>query len=203
MTESTLPVSVFGRFIEALRAQIGMDAYKAVFEKAELPANWMDPKHMPGLDEASAAQAYSQLQSTMRIYYGRGARGILLRIGGVMWEQVLNDSPFAVKAQARLIRALPPAARLEPALNVLAKILSKNADDMTVYSLDLDWLLVDRISPATLGCREPAPICFVTLGLIHECLFWAAGREFDIEETSCRAMDEKECHFKILAEAKS
>ena len=203
MAESTLPVYVLKRFTDGLRAQVGADALKAVFEKANLPTDWVNPAHMPGLDNVSAAQAYSQLQGTMRTYYGRGARGILFRIGGVMWEQVLNDAPFVIKAQSKLVRTLPAAMRFKPALEVLAKILSARAGDMTVHILDLDWLFVDRISPTALGYREAAPICFVTQGLIRECLFWATGREFDIEETSCLAIGEKECKFKIITGVKS
>ena len=56
MAESTLPVYVLKRFVEGMRAQVGMDALKAVFEKADLPTDWVNPAHMPGLDEVSAAQ---------------------------------------------------------------------------------------------------------------------------------------------------
>ena len=120
-----------------------------------------------------------------------------------MWEQVLNDAPFVIKAQSKLVRTLPAAMRFKPALDVLAKILSVPAGDMTVHILDLDWLFVDRTSPTALGYHDVAPICFVTQGLIRECLFWATGREFDIEEISCRAMGEKECKFKIITGVKS
>ena len=98
MDESTLPVYVIKRFTDVLRAQIGVDTLKAVFEKAGLPTDWVNPTHMLGLDDVRAAQAYSQLQGAMRTYYGRGARGILFCIGGMMWEQVLNDVPFVIKA---------------------------------------------------------------------------------------------------------
>ena len=81
--------------------------------------------------------------------------------------------------------------------------MSARASDVTVHTLDLDWLFVDRISPTTLGHREDTSICFVTQGLIRECLFWATGCEFDIEETSCRAMGRKECEFKIITGVKS
>ena len=93
--------------------------------------------------------------------------------------------------------------RFKPALEMLAKILSARAGDVTVHTLDLDWLFVDRISPTASGYREAAPICFVTQGLIRESLFWATDREFDIEEISCRAVGRKECEFKIITGVKS
>jgi predicted hydrocarbon binding protein len=203
MDESTLPVYILKRFTESLRAQVGTDAIKAVFEKASLPPDWADPARMSDLDNVSAAQTYSQIQGAMRTYYGRGARGILFRIGSVMWEKILNDAPFVIKAQSKLVHTLPAAMRFKPALEILAKTMSPHAGDVTVHTLDLDWLFVDRISPTTLGHREDTPICFVTQGLIRECLFWATGRELDIEEISCRAMGQKECEFRIITGVKS
>jgi predicted hydrocarbon binding protein len=69
--------------------------------------------------------------------------------------------------------------------------------DHTVHTLDLDLLFVDHASLATAGQSDSTPICFVTLGMIRECLYWAVGYEHDIEEISCRALGAKECEFKI------
>jgi predicted hydrocarbon binding protein len=35
--------------------------------------------------------------------------------------------------------------------------------------------------------------------LIRESLFWATGQNFDVEETSCKAMGKETCEFKIMA----
>ena len=64
-------------------------------------------------------------------------------------------------------------------------------------SVDLDLLLADHASPATAGSRADAPICFVTQGLIRESLHWATGQNYDVEETSCKALGTNACEFKI------
>jgi predicted hydrocarbon binding protein len=202
VSEAALPFFILKRFIEGLRGELGLDTLKAVFEKAGLPADWVNPAHMTGLDDEQAARAYSQLQAAMRTYYGRGGRGILFRVGSALWERLLDDAPLVVKAQAKLARGLPAGMRLKAALDVLAHILSARSGDVTVHTLDLDLLVVDHVSPICIDQREDSPICFVTQGLIRECLFWAASHEFDIEETSCRAMGAKECEFKIITGAK-
>ena len=79
MTEPALPAHVFKRFIQILCAHVCMDVFGAVFDKADLPADWMDPKRMPDRDEASAVQAYAQLQDAVRVSYGRGARVFIAR----------------------------------------------------------------------------------------------------------------------------
>ena len=134
----------------------------------------------------------------MRTYYGRGARGILIRVGGNLWNRLLEDSSLAVKAQSKILFGLPANARRKAALDLFAKMLSAQRGDVTIHTLDLDLLLADQASPGTLGQSESEHICYVTLGLLRECLYWATGQEHDIEETSCRANGGEACEFKIV-----
>ena len=197
MTEAAFPARVMRRFVETLSSEIGHDTFSAVLSKAGLPEEWAHPAHFSALDNAQTAQVYSRLQFALRTYYGRGARGILLRIGAKLWNYLLDDSGFALKAQSRFIRALPGSLRRKPALELFARILSAAPGNITVHTLDLDLLLVDQTSPTTLGQSDEAPICFVTFGLIQECLYWANGQVYDIEERACRALGARQCEFKI------
>ena len=196
MTETAFPVRVMRRFVETLSSEIGHETFSAVLSKAGLPEEWAHPSHFMALDVGRTAQAYARLQSALRTYYGRGARGILLRIGAKLWDHLLDDSSFGLKAQAALIRGLPKSARRKPALELLARILG--ATNISVHTLDLDLLLVDQTSPTTLDQSDDTPICFVTLGLIRECLYWADGQEHDIEERACCALGARQCEFKII-----
>jgi predicted hydrocarbon binding protein len=197
MSKTALPAHVMRRFVETLSEEIGKDTLSAVLSNAGLPKEWAFPAHFSGLDEEHTAQVYSRLQSALRTYYGRGARGILLRIGSRLWHRLLNDAAFGIKAQAAIIRRLPISQRRKSALELLARILSASPGGISVHTLDLDLLFVDQISPTTLDQTDSAPTCFVTLGLIRECLFWAVGQEHDIEERACRAAGAHQCEFKI------
>lgn len=195
MDKNTFPAHVLRHFVTALCEDIGQGSLSAVLSNAGLPEEWSAPAHFSGLDNDRAAQVYSRLQSALRTYYGRGARGTLLRIGSRLWSRLLNDSTLGIRAQAMIVRGLPQSMRRKPALELLARILGGNG--ISVHTQDLDLLLVDRSSPATIDQTDDAPICFVTLGLIRECLFWAVGREHDIEERACRASGALQCEFKI------
>jgi predicted hydrocarbon binding protein len=197
MTEIAFSVRIMRRFVETLSSEIGHDTFSAVLSKAGLPKEWAISAHFSALDEMQTAQAYSRLQYALRTYYGRGARGILLRIGTKLWTHLLDDSSIGLKAQSRFIRALPKSLRRKPALELLARILSTSPGQVTLHTLDLDLLLVDQTSPTTLDQSDDAPICFVTFGLIRECLFWADGQTYDIEERACRALGARQCEFKI------
>lgn len=197
MNGIAFPSHIMRRFVEALSTDIGHETFSAVLSKAGLPKEWAHPAHFLGLDDERISKAYSTLQSAIRKYYGRGARGILMRVGTKLWQNLLNDSSLGVKAQAAFLRGLPKSLRRKPALELLARILSATKGDITLHTLDLDLLLVDQASPTTLNQSDDAPICFVTLGLIRECLYWLDGQVYDIEERACRAMGAHQCEFKI------
>ena len=197
MIGRTLPSHFLGHFVETAASELGQENLFIVLEKAGLSPDQSDLTRWESLNGSIAAETYAWVQKAMRIYYGRGARGILIRVGSNMWGRLLRVAPLAVKAQSKLVLGLPVNARRKPALELLAKLLADQRGDITVHTMDPDLLLVDKASPSTLGQNEPERICYVTLGLLRECLHWATGQEYDIEETSCRAKGEDACEFKI------
>lgn len=184
-------------FYNAIVGQLGQNNLAAILEKASLPLGWAQPDTFQKMNPFEAARAYAGLQQAMRTYYGRGARGVLLRVGGNMWKPLLKEATLAQKAQIAIIRRLPVDIRRKKILDMLAVFMSVEKGDVTVHSLDLDLLLADHASPGTLDITADRPICFVTQGLIRDALFWATGYEYDIEETSCRALGEDACEFTI------
>ena len=197
MSSRSLSNRFWGHFMRTIVSELGQEKLSSVLEKAGLPIDWSEPAHWVSLSGVDAAEAYAGLQKAIRTYYGRGARGSLIRVGGNLWNRLLEDAPLALKAQSKFLFGLSVSARRKPALELLARLMADQRGDVTVHTLDLDLLLVDKTSPGTLGQIESDPICYVTLGLIRECLYWATGQEHDIDETSCRASGEEACEFKI------
>lgn len=184
-------------FVQTVSAELGADNLSVVLEKAGLSLLLSDPAAVARFDASAAAEAYAGLQQSLRTYFGRGARGILLRVGAQFWKRLLEESSLTVKPQIPIARTLATASRPKPALDLLARLLSARPGDITVHTLDLDLLLVDHISPSTTDQRDDEPICWVTLGLARQSLFWATGREYDVSETSCRAAGAQACEFHV------
>lgn len=197
MTEPKFSNNILRRFVETVAMELGADQFNAMLALSKLPSEWAKPETFLKLNAAEAARAYASLQAEIRTYFGRGARGVLLRVGQNLWNHLLEDATLVNKAQAAVIKRLPMSARRKSTLELLARFLSTQTGDFTLHTLDLDLLLVDHVSPTTNGYRDSLPMCFVTQGLIRESLFWATGQGHDVEETSCKARGEKECEFKI------
>lgn len=199
MIETRFSSRILRRFVEAVAAELGADQFKAMLSLAKLPPEWAAPESFLRMDPVESAGIYAALQEAMRTYYGRGARGVLLRVGQRMWNLLLGDAALGGKAQAALIKRLPFATSRKSILELLARSLGVQSGDITVHNLDLDLLLIDHVSPGTQGQQDAQPICYVTQGLIRESLYWATGRGFDVEETSCKATGQDTCQFKIVA----
>jgi predicted hydrocarbon binding protein len=199
VSETKFSNRILRRFVETVAVELGVDQFHAMLALAKLPPGWANPQTFLKTNPVEAAQTYASLQSAMRTYYGRGARGVLLRVGQRLWNLLLEDAALIGKAQAALIKRLPMSTRGKSTLEMLARSIASQSGEITVHTLDLDLLLVDHASPATQGQRDSHPICFITQGLIRESLFWATGQNFDVEETSCKAMGQATCEFKITA----
>ena len=197
MREPRFSRRILRRFVETVAVELGAEQFHAMLALSKLPAEWAAPQMFGKMSATDAANVYRSLQSAMRAYFGRGARGILLRVGRRMWDFLLYDAALGGKAQAALIKRLPLVARRKAILEWLARMLAVKPEDVTVHTLDRDLTLVDHASPAAEGQPATRPICFVTQGLIRESLAWATGQNFDVEETSCKAMGEDACEFKI------
>lgn len=185
------------RFAETVARELGADQFPVILGLSKLPAEWANPEAFLKMDALESAKAYAGLQAALRAYFGRGARGVLLRVGQRMWNVLLEDAAFGSRAQAAVVKRLPRDTRRKPTLDLLAKFLSAFSGDITVHTLDLDLLLVDHASPTASGQSESSPICFVTQGLIRESLFWGTGAAYDVEETACKAQGHHACEFKI------
>lgn len=198
MSETKFSNRILRRFVETASLELGADQFNAMLALAKLPAEWSRPETFAKTDPVESAKTYAALQAAMRTYFGRGARGVLLRVGQRLWNHLLDDAALGGKAQAVIIKRLPLTARRKPALELLARFIANQPGDITVHTLDLDLLLVDHASPITDGQRDAGPICFVTQGMIRESLFWATGLGHDVEETSCKAQGHHDCEFKII-----
>jgi predicted hydrocarbon binding protein len=199
VSETKFSNRILRRFVEALAVELGTDQFNVVLALSGMPAEWAKPEAFLKMDSTESAKTYASLQAAMRTYYGRGARGVLLRVGQRLWNFLLDDAALGGKAQAALIKRIPVAARRKSILELLTRLVGNQPGDITVHSLDLDLLLVDHASPAAESQHNSHPICFVTQGLIRESLFWATGQNFDVEEISCKATGKEKCEFKIMA----
>ncbi|MBT3323315.1 MAG: hypothetical protein HN392_13605 [Anaerolineae bacterium] len=191
-------VKILENLVAITAAEIGKKNLPIVLNKSKLPKEWAEDDNLAKMNEEEAAESYAGLQQAIRAYYGRGARGILQRIGRKLWGKLLETASFKEKVQAKLLRGLPETIRRKNVLELLTRLLDTEADEMSVHTLDLNLLLADNTSPTTHNQHDDEPICHITHGLIREAIYWATSKDAVIEESSCRATGATNCEFKII-----
>ena len=196
--QRTFPPVLLRQFIQTTIAEVGASELSQVIADASL----IDMNRISSINSLEAGEIYAKIQQQLRLYYGRGARGLLLRIGQGFWEPALLAQGIVERTLAIGVKALPAGSRQKPILDLLAKFMRGNEGSAAVHSLDLNLLFVDSSSPATVNLSESQPICFVSQGLIRGALYWATGKNYDVEETSCRAMGSDSCEFKVVVQGK-
>ncbi|PWH17339.1 MAG: hypothetical protein DDG60_02405, partial [Anaerolineae bacterium] len=118
-----LPTRFFRQFLETLTNELGKEALVSILSKSALSAEIVEPQIVSRYNAATSAETYAKIQKAMRFYYGRGARGTLIRLGRLLWPRLLETASLAEKAQSHLIRTLPPTLRAKPVLELLARFL--------------------------------------------------------------------------------
>lgn len=188
---------ILRQFIELIVQDVGEEKMALILAMASLPESLLERLSLENVNFLQAVETYASLQKALRMYYGRGARGLLLRSGRRLWESTINSVSIKEKAKLGIVRVLPVPYRRKRVVEMVAGWLQVEDGSTSVHLLDVDLLLVDRGSAATRNQSDDEPICHVTLGLLQGALFWAAGRDADVNEIACRAMGAPACEFKI------
>lgn len=143
------------------------------------------------------AVEYSAAIRAIENYYGRGARGTLIRVGQAFHRQMRAHHRLSARVRRLSGLVLPMRQRQRWALTWLAETLAAPAGRVEVTPNGAGWLLLDYECDGGFGRRSEAPSCWVTLGAIQEALVVATGRDHDITEVSCKMTGDPVCRFDI------
>jgi len=182
-------------FMVAISEEIGNFSLQIILQQVGyngFPVGWPEQE----LASMSSSE-FAALQHGLREYYGRGARGLLQRVGRETWTAMVQNTSPGRKVSFGLMKLAPRAFRSRQVLELLAEKLRGQDGKVNVQAQDMGFLLVDQTSDSTFGQQTSEPICWSTLGLIQGALFWAIGNEMEVEEISCCAMGGDACKFKI------
>lgn len=193
-----LPNARIRRLLLALEDVIGHGGLMTILRQARLHRYTTElPQHNRELRVQSAE--YAALVQAIEVYFGRGARGLLVRVGRRAFEQLVAHEPVAAAGRRLLFLGLPRPVRAQRALEWLAGELAAPHGRVEVSGQGGHFVLADYESDTVFGRRRPAPGCSLTIGKIQGALYWATGREYDVVETECKGTGAPACRFEITA----
>ncbi len=181
----------------AIEEQMGAHGLAMILRQSDLTRYLQSvPPANDGL-QAQAAE-YARLLTTVRTYFGLGARGTLTRIGRSIFRQQLAQRPL-LNARRKVIGPfLSTQSKLAWILNQLAGEMAAPNGAVRVSRAGEGFWLVDETFDRTLGVVAEQPICWSVVGELAEAVTWMTREELPIREVDCRAAGKQACRFAIL-----
>ena len=181
----------------AIEEQMGAHGLRMILRQSELTRYLESPP--PANDELQTQAAeYARLLTTVRTYFGHGARGTLTRIGRSIFRQQLAQRPL-LNARRKVIGPfLSTQSKLAWILNQLAGEMAAPDGQVRVSRAGGGFWLVDETGDRTLGVVAEQPICWSVVGELAEAVTWMTREELPIREVDCRAAGKQACRFAIL-----
>lgn len=145
----------------------------------------------------------ANINQTMEMIYGpRGARGLALRGGRVMYGRLLRAFDLSTGFNRIAFRMLPVHSRIRIGMPAFARVMMQHSDQThSVADKGTFYDYVVERCAACWGQQVRSPVCHLVVGLLQEALSsFGRGQEFQIVQTECRAMGAPACVFRIEKE---
>ena len=172
---------------DAIEEVLGPDAF----------LNLVDPdatEFPPSLDISNINQ------KLVDAYGDNGGYGIALRIGRTIFSRLLRGHEALANLGELSFRVLPLAHKIERGLPVVINALENTLGEeghLQDTGTEIHYI-VQECPDCQASKPANRPICYVTLGILKEAMYWLSGcREFQIQETECMAMGDTCCRFVI------
>ncbi len=191
-----LPNARVRRLMLGIQEVMGVGGLTTILRQAGL-ARYINALPPSNSQASLRASEFAALMQAIENYYGRGARGTLIRIGYESFKELVNSHLVQAALYRLLFRALPLQQRKLTALRWLAREIAAPGGQVTVHLDDRHLAFVDHESDPSFGRKREVEICWVTLGELQQAVKWATGLEHDVLEMSCRAKGDPACRFDI------
>lgn len=141
----------------------------------------------------------SLTRSLIDMYGPRGARGIAMRVGRVVFKHGIREYGPMMGLAELTFQLLPFSIKLEQGTRAFAELFNHHTDQVVRLQETPDTLYwqIER-NPLSWGVEAAQPVCYVAVGLLQESLLWlSGGKNFQVEETSCMACGDDVCQIAI------
>lgn len=181
----------------AIEEQMGTHGLRMILRQSVL-TRYLESMPPANDDLQTQATEYARLLTTVRTYFGHGARGTLTRIGRSIFRHQLAQRPL-LNARRKVIGPfLSSQSKLAWILNQLANEMAAPDGQVRVSRAGEGFWLVDETYDRTLGVVAEQPICWSVVGELAEAVTWMTREEVPIREVDCRAAGKQSCRFAIL-----
>ncbi len=143
---------------------------------------------------------YSRFNEAIEKFYGRGGRGMLIRIGKASFQYGVREQSALLGFAGVALKLLPQKQRTRFVLNSMVNALKKTNSQVDAWveeTPDGKLAYVERTCAICYDRKSDHPICHLYVGSITEAVQWATGEVHQVRETHCVARGDEYCRFEI------
>jgi predicted hydrocarbon binding protein len=188
------PAKIGNLLVASFEEVLGKQKFGAALLQAGLDISAGDVPDLP-------FDAPARLSNALEEIYGEQAgRGLCLRAGRVMFHRGLRVFSGILGLSHRNFRLLPPGQKVLRGMDLLAWLLNHYSDQrVRVEKHPRELLFINEKCPHCWNLKKASPSCQLTVGVLQEGLAWACnGKQYSVEEISCRARGESACTYRII-----
>ena len=151
------------------------------------------------LEPSIKATQYAQLNQAIEDFYGRGGRGMLIRVGKASFQYGVREQAALLGIAGVALKVMPEKKRIKFILNGMADALKKSNPEVDAYLDESDGKLayVESTCAICNGRHSETSICYLYVGSVSEAVKWATGKDYEIIETHCIAKGDEYCRFEV------
>jgi predicted hydrocarbon binding protein len=183
----------------AIQEVLGRNGLTAMLKRAKLQRYIGELSPAEAEFDALRASEYATLLQAIEAQYGSGARGQLNRIGHECFKQLLELDAWNWNMLSLTNRLMPTRERIKRSLTQLAQSMAEPSGDIKVTSDGEQLVFTDSISDGTSERTRATEICWLTVGELQECVYWATGENYEVTEVDCKAKGDPACVFVLGA----
>jgi predicted hydrocarbon binding protein len=187
------PAKIGDLLIASFEEVLGREKFELILRQAGLETG---EGGVPDLPFGAPSRLYQALEDA---YGEQATHGICLRTGRVMFRRGLRVFSGTLGLSHRSFRLLPPAQKVLRGMDLLAWLLNHYSDQrVRVEKNGEEILLINERCPHCWRLKKSTPCCQLPVGALQEGLAWAcSGRQYSVEETTCRAKGDPSCTYRI------
>jgi predicted hydrocarbon binding protein len=188
------PARIIRLVIVAFEEVLGDAGLQAVWQQAGLQGRKISDSSFPFDTPARLAQSVEAL------YGFQTGSGICLRAGRAALRYGVREFSSVLGLTDRGFRLLPPGQKILRGMDLLAWLMNHYSDQrVRVEKTETHLLLINERCSQCANRVSDLPCCHFTVGVLQEGLAWASGgKQYSVEETSCRSRGDAACTFRIL-----
>ncbi len=185
-------ISHLWRSVQKVTGDPGLETMMANSGLAELIGYFPEADENPAINYTR----FGAFAEAMEEFYGPAVEAMEIKVGQEMFRQELNTKGKMLAAKGISFKLMSPERKLNTMMMELADAHARMGMESYFEEREGGYLFVIETCPYCYG-RLTNARCSITKGFLIAGIEWATGRTLEIEEVSCRGLDQPYCGWWI------